>query len=186
MRVEFDTTAAERAIKELGNRAPRAIARGINRTLSNAKVAVSREIADGTRLKVSTVKDRIGIREAAPGRLVGQVTASAKRIPLYEFSPRPQAPPSRGKGRGVTVKLPGSQGRYPHAFIAKVGRGGHLGVFERKPGRGRLPIVEKRGPSIAKVFEKHAAAGVQRYAEQLGKNVGHEIEFAAKEIRSRK
>jgi hypothetical protein len=83
------------------------------------------------------------------------------------------------------VRLPGSKGRYPHAFITKVGRGGHLGVFERKPGAGRLPIVQKKGPSIAKVFEKHAAVGAARHTEQLEKNVAHEIEFAINEVRKK-
>lgn len=179
------TAAAEADIRELGSSAPRAVSRGINKTAANVKVAMSRAIADDLRLKVSTVKAQIGIRQAIPGRLTAQVTASNKRIPLIEFTARGPVP-SRGKGRGVTVRLPGSQGRYPHAFIAVVGRGRHRGVFERKAGYARLPIVEKKGPSIARVFDKHAKVGAERHAEQLGKNVAHEIEFELHKLRGRR
>lgn len=179
--IRLQTENAERAIRELGSRAPKAIARGLNRTASNVKVAMSRSIATDLRLKVGVVKDNIGIWSATPDRLNTQLTASNRRIPLIEFGARGPFP-SRGRGRGVSVRLPGGQSRLPRAFIGKMASG-HRGVFKRKPGIKRLPIVELKGPSIARVFEKHAAVGKARHAEQLEKNVAHEIEFALTQIR---
>lgn len=180
-RIRLRTENAERAIRELGNRAPKAIARGLNRTASNVKVAMSRSIATDLRIKVGTVKNNIGIWNATPGRLVTQLTASNKRIPLIQFGARGPEP-SRGRGRGVSVRLPGGQSRLPKAFIATM-RSGHRGVFKRRPGIHRLPIIELKGPSIARVFKKHAAIGQARHTEQLEKNVAHEIEFAINQLR---
>jgi hypothetical protein len=176
------TEAAEAAIRALGARAGRAIARGINRTASTTKVSLSRTVSSDLRLKVGTVKELIGLRNATPSRLTASLTASAKRIPLIEFRAQGRYP-SRGRGRGVTVQLPGSQGRYPRAFIA-IMPSGHKGVFERRPGVRRLPIIEKKGPSIAHVVVKQMPAARAATTDLLAKNIAHEIAFEASKRRT--
>ncbi len=147
--------------------------RAINRTAASEKVAISRAVATDMRLKVGVVKDAISVRKATVNVPTAHVIAKGKRIPAIDFGARGPEP-SRGKGKGVSAKLPG--GRYPHAFIARM-RSGHRGVFQRT-GKARLPVVELKGPSIVHVFKKHLAIGEARRNEQLLKEIKHEIEFA--------
>jgi hypothetical protein len=111
-----------------------------------------------------------------------RLKASLKRIPLFDFGAKGPVP-SRGKGRGVTVKGK----RYPHAFIATVGSGRHTGVFQRRPGanrrgpaphRSQLPIYELFGRSIGRVFIKFRPLGHARALEALAKNIQSEFQFA--------
>lgn len=156
--------------------AAKAIARGINRTAASEKVALSREVAKDMGLAVGVAKDAISIEQARPTRLSARVIGKGSRIPLVDFKARGPEP-SRGRGRGVTARLPGGKGRYPSAFIATM-KSGHRGVFQRVPNADRTPMFELFGPSIGKVFEKVVPVGEARRAEVLNKNVQRELEFA--------
>lgn len=181
--VQLRTEDSTRAITELGEKAPLAIMRALNRTASNAKTAMTRVVAGDLGVKAGVVRDRINIMEARRNNLVATLYASAKRIPLIQFKAKGPRP-SRGRGRGVTAKI--GAGRYPHAFIARMSSG-HEGVFQRVPGakrrgplpnRSQLPITELHGPSIAVAFQKHGAVAEARASEMLLKNVQHELSFA--------
>jgi hypothetical protein len=173
IRLNLDTREVQAALKQLGDRAPRVFMRSLNRAGASARTAMGREISRDLSLKVGDVRERINILEATQTRLSVTLYASLKRLPLILF--KASGPePSFGKGRGVSANL-GGRKRYPHAFIATMGSG-HRGVFQRK-GRGRLPIAELRGPSIAHVFKKHEQVGIDRAQESLTKNLGHELEF---------
>lgn len=171
-------------IGRLRAQAPSLIAHAINRSAASGVLVMTRAVASDMRLKVGAVKAATRLDPATTTRLVARVYAGAKRIPLIEFGARGPMP-SRGKGRGVTARTPTR--RYPSAFLAKVGRGGHLGVFARH-GKGRsraglpspspaLPIHELKGPSIAHVFTKHVAAGIARFREQLPKNLAANFKY---------
>jgi len=119
-----------RRIDQLRQNAPSAFARALNRSIASAKTVMVREVSQDAGLTATDVRGRIFVREASPpDRLVAQLTASAKPIPLIDY--RATGPePSRGKGHGVRARLKGGAGRYPRAFIATM-RSGHRGVFER-------------------------------------------------------
>lgn len=171
--LKLHTKEAEARLKQLGARAPRVIARSLNRAGSSGRTAMARAVSQDMKLKVGDVRSRIHILEATSTRLSVTLYASAARLPLILF--RASGPePSRGRGRGVSANL-GGRRRYPRAFIATMGSG-HRGVFERVA-RARLPIYELRGPSIAHVFKKHEQVGIDRAMAQLAKNLGHELEF---------
>jgi len=176
VRMAFKTDAVVRAIQQLKGRARPAIARALNRSVNSAKTAVVRAIAADMGLKVGDVREFVTVRLATPDRLNATFHASAERVPLIDFGAKGPEP-SRGKGRGVTAKLRGGAGRYPNAFIATM-RTGHRGVFQRRPGAGRLAIYELRGPSIWQSFKKNEAVAVERAEEQLAKNLPHELQFA--------
>lgn len=156
-------------------------ARALNKTATSERAALSSAIAKDIGLKVGTVRAAIAVEKASPGNLVARVTAKGKSIPLIEFSANGPVP-SRGRGRGVSYRI-GSQGRkrIPNAFIATMASG-HRGVFVRR-GKARLPISEKFGPSIAKVFERFKALGTARRTEVLEKNVQHEVSYALSKLR---
>lgn len=182
---KLDTSDWERALTELGGPlADKAAMRAVNRTADNANTVMVRAVSEDMGLAQNVVRPKISIQRAVESRLAATLFASATRIKLIAFGARgPQ--PSRGKGSGVTAKLPPpGAGRYPHAFIAQVhgsGGGSHLGVFERK-GRGRLPVRELQGPSVAQSFEHHAQEGIDRAAEMLPINMAHEVSFLVSQV----
>lgn len=152
-----------------------AIRRALSRTAVSVRVAMARAMSDDTGLKVGTIRDRLRVEIVDHADPVARISVSGARIPLIEFGARGPEP-SRGRGRGVTARLTGGAGRYPHAFIATM-RSGHRGVFQRR-GTTRLPIYELRGPSLPKVFTKYIPLGLARGEEQLAKNLEHELQFA--------
>jgi hypothetical protein len=185
--LHLNTAMTERAIRKLAGKAPAAIARALNRSIASGKTVAVRIVAKDMGLKQAVVRDRFAITPAVPGvRAVAILKASNKRLPLMAFGARGPVP-SRGRGRGVTARIPGGAGRYPHAFIATVGIGRHTGVFQRvdgarrrgrPPHRSQLPIRELYGPSIAHVAQKTIEPVKARAMEQLTKNVQHELRFA--------
>jgi len=184
--MSFDTRPLAAFVSQLRATAgPVVIARAINKTADSEKVAFSRDIAKKMALKVGVVKNAIRVERATGSRQAARVITAGARIPLIDFGARGQEP-SRGRGRGVSARLPGGRGRYPHAFIATM-RSGHRGVFERVPGgrrhglppnRSQLPIYELFGPSITRVFERLIPASDARRTETLLKNLQHEFQFA--------
>lgn len=180
VRIEFSKWGV--ALEALRNQAPKALMRAINRTASNSKTAMTRVVADDMGLKQSAVRPKITIENATQNTLQAFLYGSPKRVPLIEFKAKGPEP-SRGRGRGVTAKIPGGAGRYPNAFIATMRGGrrkGERGVLQRAPGSSRLPVYELFGPSIKQAFEKNGETARTRAMEMLNKNVQHEIEFALK------
>jgi hypothetical protein len=179
------TTNTPAMVAKLRKKAPVAQVRALNRAIVSANVVMVRAIAGDIGIKQGAVKDRIRVEQATPERLRARLYANAKRIPLIEFGAKGPEP-SRGRGRGVTVK--GSSGRstIPDAFIATM-RSGHRGVFQRvkgksgrrgpAPNRSELPIRELFGPSIWKVFTKYQSLGIERGREALIKNLQSEFRF---------
>ncbi len=184
MIVTFTTNTPEMVAK-LRKKAPVAQMRALNRSITSANVVMVRAIAGDLGVKQGVVKDRIRVEAATPERLRARLYANAKRIPLIELGAKGPEP-SRGRGRGVTVKGAGGRRAIANAFIATM-RSGHRGVFQRvagssgrhgpPPHRSQLPIRELFGPSIWKVFGKFEALGLARGREQLIKNLQSEFRF---------
>jgi hypothetical protein len=157
------------------------IARALNRSIASGKTLAARLIAQDLGLAVSVVKEFVKTKDATQTNLSATLYASAKRIPLIDFKATGPEP-SRQRAGGVTAKLKGGAGRYPHAFIATM-RSGHRGVFQRNKGAGRLPIHEKHGPSIWKSYQRADAEVRARVQEQLAKNLSSEITYALSQAR---
>ena len=187
--MRLNTSGWQRGLERLAQRFPQATARALNRAIASASVVMVREVAADMGLKQGDVKRYITTRlaplAAAADQLSAAVVASSARIPLIRFSARGPEP-SRGRGRGVTARLPTGPGRYPQAFIATMASG-HRGVFVRAGASSRrsagarsanLPVTELHGPSVPLVFGKHLPAGLARGEEQLRKNLVHELRFA--------
>jgi hypothetical protein len=185
MVVKF-TTNTPAMIARIRKKAPIAQVRALNRAITSANVVMVRAIAGDLAVKQGVVKDRIKVEQATPDKLTARLYASAKRIPLIELGAKGPEP-SRGRGRGVSVKGAGGNRRtIPNAFIATM-RSGHRGVFQRVSGsssrhgpapmRSQLPIRELFGPSIWKVFGKFETLGLERGREALLKNLQSEFRF---------
>lgn len=177
----------ERLIGRYQQRFPVAIARALNRTGTSTRAFMARRMASDLSIPVGRAKNEIRVvRQATVNEPVVRLEVTGNRIAAIHFNARGPYP-SRGKGSGVTAKLPGSP--YPHAFIAIVGKGRHRGVFQRYDAAGRKRrrgprggrIYELKGPSLPKVFEKFAPEGLAHGEETLRKNLAHELRFAIKQ-----
>lgn len=160
----------------LERQAPSIVARAVNRAATAGKTAVVRAVAADTGIQQKNIEREIRIDKA--NRSAPRVTIQilGRRIPLIAFGARGPEP-SRGRGRGVSYRLPTGRGRVGDAFIATMSRSGHRGVFKRTSKR-RLPIIELFGPSIPHVFEKFLPLFGQVATEAFEKNLAHEINFA--------
>jgi minor tail protein Z (GPZ) len=165
-------------IRRLGTRAPIAVARAVNRTASAERTQAKRAIAADTGLRAKDVDAALKVENATPDRLKAFITVSGRRIRLIAFGARGPEP-SRGRGRGVSYRLPKGRGRHAQAFIARM-KSGHRGVFVRATPH-RLPILELFGPSLPKSFETtYLGTAPERALATLTKNLRHEISYALK------
>lgn len=179
----FDTQEIRTRLAELaGPAGNRAIARGLNKAATSERAAFSRVVAKDIGVGVTAVKDVLEVGRANQSSLIARLKAQGFRIPLIDMKARGPEP-SRGRGRGVSAIVRGTRTRFPRAFIATM-RSGHRGVFERT-GVGRLPILEKFGPSIALVFGKTVPKRADETAATVLKNVQHEIEFEIQRLAQR-
>lgn len=187
LRMTLNTRETETAVQRLKAKAPIAIARALNRSAASGKTIMVRVLADDLGVKQKDIRDKVIVVRATPEQHVASLRASAKRIPVYDMGARGPFP-SRARGRGVTWRNQGQRKRDRSAFIARVGTGGHMGVFKRlKPTRSRaglrrgspgLPIDELFGPSIAHAFTNRVGEAQARMREVLTKNLQHELQFA--------
>jgi hypothetical protein len=157
-----------------------AFSRAMNRSAISARAVGARVVAKDLGLRVGTIREQIKISRATVVDLTVTLSVRGRRIPLIEFSASGKEP-SRGKGRGVSYRLGGQRRRIPTAFIATM-KSGHRGVFRRIL-RGRLPIVELLGPSIAVAFSRKpiVEAISNRFREAMSTNLQHEIEFEVRQ-----
>lgn len=186
--VEFPEAQINRAITELGNRAPRAIVRAINRGAVTARTVMARDMADDTGLGVRTVTAELNISKATPERMQGRISVSGSPIPLIKWNP------SVSKRNGVRAKLPPpGKGHYPHAFKARMPTG-HVGIYSRtqhtrgakvmgRRGKATLEKIDQlHGPSLPSVFRKLSPKAIAAGQESLLKNLEHEIAFELSKI----
>jgi len=181
--VTFDWKDVRAGVDNLKAKFPAAVRRALTRAGNSGRTAMVRAMAEDTGLPSKSIRDQIKVNLV--GDQAVQLEVTGNRIPLIDFKARGPEP-SRGRGRGVSYRLPGGKGRAEHAFIATM-PSGHRGVFQRgrgarstKTARGwsGLPIYELKGPSLVKVFSKYLDLGVERTQEALVTNLRSEINFA--------
>lgn len=130
------------------------IKRALDKTAVWARTRVIDFVQEDLALNRTSIRKAIRIRKAHydVGRLVARLVMSGKRIPLIKFGAR-----QLKKGVSYRIGREGGRGFAPHLFLATVWNktksgdySGHQGVFGRK-GKDRLPIVQRKGPSIGHV-----------------------------------
>jgi hypothetical protein len=175
IRVDVET----RRLKALEARMPTIVARTINRSAGSARTAAGRAMAADLGLPVGEVRSRLRLERAKPEaeHLFAELSVRGRPIPLIRFGAKGPEP-SRGRGRGVTVRTGSGRIRLAHAFIATMPRSKHRGVFQRVATK-RLPIVQLFGPSLPDVFAKPEIVRTikDRYAEVFPKNLQHELDY---------
>jgi hypothetical protein len=160
-------------LEGLRSRFPRAVKRALSRAATSAKALAAKNISADTGLASKRVKDEVKTVEKSDTQINLEVRGN--RIPLIDFKARGPEP-SRGRGRGVSYRLPGGRGNAPHAFIATM-PSGHRGVFQRLE-TARTPIAQLHGPSLVHVFEKFLPDVAKRAEESLRTNLTSELRYA--------
>jgi hypothetical protein len=173
--VMLDTAGLEEELREMGRTAPLIMARALNRAATTGRAAMVKVMKQDTGIASKNIRKEISIDKANRTRPVVRVEIKGRRIPLIAFQAKGPEP-SRGRGRGVSYRLPTGRGRIPNAFIATM-PSGHRGVYKRKRTR-RLPIRELFGPSLPHVFDKFLPTFRQAASEALAKNLRSELNFA--------
>ena len=175
MEIAIEKRDVERMLHEAPSKVTLGTMRALNRSIASGRTLMARNVAADLGVRVGDVRERIKLSEAEPNRLVARMATGLRpRLPIIDF--RARAPePSRGKGRGVTYRIGKQARRLPHAFIATMANG-HRGVFMRDAAA-RLPITERFGPSLGRVFLKFAKEVKARTVEQFSKNLLSELKF---------
>lgn len=182
IRITVDTKQLEQALGEIApERAPIAIARGLNKAAANTKTQASRSIRQKRALPAKAVNDAIAIAKASKAKLTATIIVTGRPIPLRDYK-------ARQTQKGVTVAVsPGARKRVVHngnaAFIVnKIG--GH--VFARE-GKARLPIKKLYGPSLPATFlQTEVRAAWERTAnESIVKRCEEELRFELSRVQSR-
>ena len=143
--------------------------RALNRTATSVRKDAVTEIRKKYKLKSGTIRAQMVIVKASRNRLIAQIIASGKRIPLIEFSARAVNPwnkPGRShkrRGGGVSVNMTGARTLYAGKFIATMPKSGHVGVFERYGGGIRQLV----GISVPRALaERHINAALAKLAAE--------------------
>lgn len=133
------------------NIVPQAASRAINKTLTTVAAEAARQVKQdiGTGISIGFIKSNLEKKQANYHNLYGSITAKGDRLPIIEIDPH-----AKQTAGGVSYRSRGETHEIPQAFLA-VMKSGHKGVFTRK-GKPRLPISEKYGPSLPKVFTNNA------------------------------
>ena len=187
--VRVETVELRNRLQGLGARTRVAESRALNRTIQQVQTVAVRAGAADTGLPQRRVRQGMSIQRATTAELRATLTVSGRRIPIIDFG-------ARQTRSGVTYRLPGG-GRTlaPGGFLATM-MSGHTGAWRRHPlpstrwSRGRprtwtpnLGIVELRGPSLARVFERKIAGALTTEAPVfLEKHLLHEISVVERGI----
>lgn len=176
-----DMTVALRAVDNLDAAVKgRATARALNRAATTVRSEARKEIRKRWNVAASRVNKVIQIRQASAGRLEALVYARDRRLALSAFGGRLQKRSGnvsvqvlKGGPRKIVSGNPKHVGR---PFLATVGKGRHLGIFQRE-GRGRLPMRELFTVSIpsglvnSKISEILRRVASRRFNDELAREL---------------
>ena len=177
--IEITSEAIERAetlLASIPKGAERAFSSAINRGLSHTKTQAFKQVRKVYEVKQSALNEATTTRvqKASTGNLVGCVSFSGVKIPLYKFKVTPKEPRKGQKVRAAVMK--GGGATSDSAFIAKMGND-HIGVFERITSK-RYPIEEIMGLSAKQMIENEVIIDqlIKEAQEKVDERLNHEIE----------
>ena len=177
LEIRFDDDKLKQLQRELKNfpkALPKVMSRGLNRTATSARTAISRSLSKRIGLKIKDVRDKLTLHRATYSNWRSAVVVSGKKFGLIKFG-------AKQTKKGVTYKHERKRILVRHAFIATM-KTGHRGVFLRK-GPARLPIKEIKGPSLAQVYTG-ARDQVNRiqseFSAKLARNIHDQVNLILK------
>jgi hypothetical protein len=148
--IRSDLRGTARDVKKMQGMVKKAVTSSINRSASAARTAGVRKVRERYEIKAKDVNSTFTFRKAGSDGMAAILKSKSQGgLPLIKFKTNPKIPMAPKQPRdGVKVSvLKGQKRTLKRAFVAKVGAGGHVGVFERSTTK-RLPIKELFGPPI--------------------------------------
>lgn len=170
---------ASRLIKQMERITPKAAASALKRAASSARTAGVRKVRERYTIKAKDVNAVFKIvGKPSASSLEAVLRAKTGSLPLINYQTSPGKPPSKQPKSGVKATVVrGKRSVLKHAFVTKVGSGGHIGVFERSTGK-RFPIKEIFGPPIPQLLNNEEVREQieKTFAETFETRMEHEID----------
>lgn len=178
--MKFDEKSFKEAahiLRAVPRAVPRVFRRVLNRTVDTAATDIKRRVSAKINIKKGDVSKALTKRKATYSNLTSSIGAREFRPGLLAFMG------TRQTKRGVKYRISRTTGRklIEHGFIQTM-TSGHRGVFLRG-GPSRLPIGEKKGPSIWRVITNTAGllkAATDAAGEKMGKLINDQIGYEFK------
>lgn len=172
IRVKIDERSlkeADHILRAIPRAVPRVFRRAIKRTVDKAVTDFKDRIVRIVNMKKGDIGRALKKRWSSD---YGSIAAKYTRTGLLEYKGTSQTI------RGVKYRIVkgGKRELIEHGFIARM-QSGHRGVFKRERGT-RLPIQEKRGPSVWQVITGTAGllrAAIDKAGNLLGKFINEQI-----------
>lgn len=151
VRIIIDDVAirdVERRLGQFADKAPNAIARALNRSITNVKTNITKEARNDYHIKAADVKSTLKDFKASRSKLVAKVKSDGGVIGLDHFKVSPKTVnPKRRSQLKIAVKKNGVK-QILGAFVANING---LKILTRDTKK-RLPVSRKFGPSIPQMI----------------------------------
>ncbi|WP_285906782.1 phage tail protein [Pseudodesulfovibrio pelocollis] len=169
------------AIQGIEKGQAKVITRALNTTAQGARTDAVTLIRQELNLKAKTVREGLSIERATWSNQEATLVARGKHgVSLMHYAPRPSRPEQRKPSVGVSVQIKkrGTRKAVKGSFVAKM-KSGHIGVFKRERGAGRLPIKQLSGVGFIGYLKRGAMQRRlrRRIDERLQKNLLHEVNW---------
>lgn len=145
---EAELRRVQQQLGQLQHKAPNMISRAMNRSITNIKANVPKEVRKDYNVKATEVKDTLKIMKASASKLQAEVKSTGKVLGLdkYKVSPK-TVNPKRKSQLKISVKKSNTK-QILGSFIANING---TKVFKRD-GKARLPISRLMGPSVPQMI----------------------------------
>lgn len=177
--IRADLKQASRLMKQMERITPKAAVSALNRAASSARTAGVRKVRERYTIKAKDVNAVFKIvGKPSASSLEAVLRAKTGSMPLINFQTSPSKPVGKQPKAGVKATvLRGKRSVLKHAFVTKVGSGGHVGIFERST-RKRFPIKEIFGPPIPQMLNNEDVREEieKTFADTFESRIGHEID----------
>lgn len=179
IRAKSNLRQATKYMKRAEKVLPAAYYSAINRVAQRVKTEAGREVRKKYYAKSKDISQTVSIRRGSVKKMGAEIRWKGPNIPLIRFRANPNQPLKYGKRPPKVLKAgvrkPGTKA-LKGGFIARVGRGGHVGVFKRV-GRKRLPIEEVYGPAAPVMVNEPGILDslVDVAKAEMDKRIEHEI-----------
>lgn len=178
IRAKSNLREAVKFMKRAENVLPQAYYSAINRAAQRVKTEAGREVRKKYFAKAKDLSQTVTIRRGSARQPGAIIRWKGSNIPLIRFKSSPSKPIGGKRPPKVLkagVRKPGTK-PVKGAFVARVGRGGHIGVFKRL-GRKRLPIEELYGPAAPVMVNEPGILNtlVDVAKAEMDKRIEHEI-----------
>lgn len=178
VRIVVDDNELKRVQQQLGelqHKAPNVIANALNRSISNIKANIPKEVRKDYNIKATDIKETLKIFKANASKLQGEVKSTGKLIGLDKFKVSPKTVnPKRKSQLKIAVKKDGTK-QILGAFIASING---VKVFKRD-GKTRLPISRLMGPSVPQMIGNEATvnkinqSAYVTYERRINEEINH-------------